>query len=468
MPLVLVLSIISLAASVVEAQTFESNNNYFMGNASCTPTMRDVKVAMKVTEDLVSHSSCNVSGVIHKGFSLQLNANAPSGVSGAASAWQQYVIEVDQSNITAHTQLWSASPRLGSGGDSNLTVPTAGTIPAGYTLTWNLATDSKGNVTKVTYSVTDEKGNPLSGSPLSFSVPTTPNNNQAPIAALTLDMVGYSNGCDATFVSGAGTITYSTSTSPATDFAALGAGIPSCAVTTLSGGRGGAFTGETSTNGIYELLKTGVSSTKIVQEFVTQDSVTTTIEAPGAGANVPEGVAIPLVASATDQGSRNLLGTALDCKSITWRSSDPGATFSDSATRCSLLVTFSDNLVERTVTATATDAFGVTGEATVKVNVVARPAGPVPEAFPVPLGLAGNTAVLKGVVSGGTGTVTAHWTIGSTVLGTQTFTAGTAITLTPVDTTYSDGTETATLTVTDSTGHTNKVTVEIPGVAQPT
>jgi hypothetical protein len=470
-PSVLALSIIPLAASVGKAQPFESNTNYFMGNPSCSPTMQNVKVTVQVTEALISHSTCIIksgsTSVTHKGFSLQLNANAPSAVSGAQSAWQQYVIEVDQSNITAHTQLWSAAPMLGTGGDSSVPVPSAGTIPAGYTLIWNLSTNASGYVTGVTYSIKDENGNALSGTPLSFSIPKP---NQAPIAALTLDMVGYSNGCDATFASGAGSITYSTSTSPATDFTAEGAGIPSCAVTTLAGGRGGASTGETSTNGIYELLKTGASSTKIVQEFTTQDTVTASIQAPAAGAKVPEGVAIPLEASAIDQGSGNLLGTALDCKSITWTSSDPGATFSHSATGCSLLVTFSSTLGGQTVTATATDAFGVTGESTVAVDVVARPAGPVPEAFPLTLGFAGNTAVLRGVVSGGTGTVTAVWTDSSgAVIGTaESFAAGTAVTLTPVDTTYINGTETVTLKATDSAGHTNKTTLEITGVSPPT
>ena len=244
--------------------------------------------------------------------------------------------------------------------------------------------------------------------------------------------------------------------------------VPSCSI----GARGLAITGETSTNGVYGLLPSG-ASTKIVQDFSIKDTVDVSIQAPEVGATVPEGVAIPLVASAMDAPDANgIAGESIACKSIAWTSTDSAnAEFTNSAAGCSLLVTFgkSDVGTDQTLTATATNAFGETGEDKVKVNVVARPVGPVPEVFPLGDALAGDTAALKGVVSGGTGTVTAVWTdsMGAVIGKKQAFTAATAFELAPVDTTYGNGTETVTLTVTDSGGESNKATLEFTGIAQP-
>jgi hypothetical protein len=454
-----VLFLISTAASVAEAQTPGSNNNYVIGNSNCSPNLQDVTVTVKVTTDLVSTSACSAAS--NNGFSMQLNVNAPNTITNAQSAWQQYVVEVGTKSFTAHTQLWSAVAGKGFSAPEKAIekVTSAGTIPAGYKVEWKLTTDaSTGKVHSVTYKVTNSSGKSKSKK---VSIPRA---NRAPIAAYQLDFVGYSDGCTTTFKSGAGTITYRASP---TAFNALG-NYPSCSI----GPRRLAFTAETSTNGVYGLLPSG-ASTKIVQDFSIKDAVDVSIQAPEVGATVPEGVAIPLVASAMDApDANNIAGGSIACKSIAWTSTDSAnATLTNSAAGCSLLVTFgkSDVGTDQTLTATATDAFGETGEGKVKVNVVARPAGPVPEVFPLGDALAGDTAALKGVVSGGTGTVTAVWTdsMGAVIGKKQAFTAATAFELAPVDTTYGNGTETVTLTVTDSAGESNKATLEFTGIAQP-
>jgi hypothetical protein len=454
-----VLFLISTAASVTKAQTPRSNNNYVIGNATCSPNLQDVTVIVRVTRDLVSTSSCPLAN--NSGFSMQLNVNAPNTIANAQCAWQQYVIEVGKKSFTAHTQLWSAVPGVGFSAPEKAIekVTSTGTIPAGYRVEWKLTTDAPtGNVHSVTYKVTNGIGRSKTKK---VSIPRA---NRAPIAAYQLDFVGYSFGCTTTFKSGAGTITYRASS---TDFSALG-NYPGCSI----GPRGLALTAEKSTNGVYGLLPSG-ASTKIVQDFSIADAVDVAIQAPQVGAKVPEGVAIPLAASAKDAPDVNdIAGEPIACKSIAWTSTDSAnAKFTNSAAGCSLLVTFGQTDVgtDQTLTATATDAFGETGEDKVKVSVVARPPGPVPEVFPLGEAVAGDTAALKGVVSGGTGTVTAVWTdsMGAMIGKKQTFTAATAFELAPVDTTYGNGTETVTLTAIDSASESNKATLQFTGIAQP-
>jgi hypothetical protein len=93
-------------------------------------------------------------------------------------------------------------PAPGGATIPNLTLPSANTIPVGYTLTIALQNDSLGNVTGANFSVTDNSGNTF---PLALSVDQ---DVQFPIVAFELNIVGYDNGQDTTFSSGAGLITY--------------------------------------------------------------------------------------------------------------------------------------------------------------------------------------------------------------------------------------------------------------------
>jgi hypothetical protein len=262
-------SVASLLASATDAhaQTFRSSSNYTIGNPPGTggncPNLKNIKVTMHVTDDLVAGPSSTCGEGVN-GFSVQLNATAPNTITPPYQAqWQQYVIEVGQSsvvggldNLTAHTQLWADTPGQGPGPNNppDAVIPAAPipntTLPAGYTLTWTLATDSNGIVNTATYSVTDSGGN-TSSYPQELS--STLAQWAAPIVSYQLDIVGQP-GCGTTFVSGAGIITYSTST----PFTAM-TGLQSCAGSTLG-------TGETS-NSSYGPMNVGLEGNTFQQTF---------------------------------------------------------------------------------------------------------------------------------------------------------------------------------------------------------
>jgi hypothetical protein len=260
----LVFSIVSMVASVAGAQIAPPNNNlgsnanYIMGTndvgGTCS-TLQAVTVSMHVTEDLVAGpSSCG--GV--NGFSVQLNANGPTTIANTQDKWQQFVMIVGQNNVQAHTQPWTKVVTDGSRQSINNTIaptPSPFAIPAGYTLTWKLATDSTsgptfGNVTKVTYTVEDSQG---TKTPLPQDLTKSPvtSGELAPIASFQLDIVG-SPGCHTTFLSGAGTITYTVS--PAIT---AHSSTQACAISST--------TAETSNSG-YGLLPSG-SSKSFQQAF---------------------------------------------------------------------------------------------------------------------------------------------------------------------------------------------------------
>jgi hypothetical protein len=195
--------------------------------------------------------------------------------------------------------------------------------------------------------------------------------------------------------------------------------------------------------------------------------LTVAIAQPAAGASLFAGIGVPTLASANRPStSGQLVGDQIDCQFITWKSSDPQATFSPSATGCSPLVTFSPGAAgtTQTLTASATDQFGETGTASVTVSVVPPPAGPVPTII-APLDGSLNTGgvSLQGTVSGGTGTVTAVWTLDAgAILDTQTVAAGSSVALTPVAESLGlTGDHTITLTVTDSTDASNSTSVSV-------
>jgi hypothetical protein len=202
------------------------------------------------------------------------------------------------------------------------------------------------------------------------------------------------------------------------------------------------------------------------------------IQEPTANSTAIAGLSEQAIASAVRLSGG--FSDPVDCQFITWTSSDPGATFSPSATGCSPLVTFSAGAIgtAQTLTVNAQDSFGETGPAaSVSVNVIAEPPGPVPQitepqASPIPPGFTGST-ILEGNVSGGTGTITATWTLDvpipvfppgggaiisdSNVISVQTFPAGpagTQVSLTPVTLSLGNvagGLHTVTLTATDAT-----------------
>jgi hypothetical protein len=107
------------------------------------------------------------------------------------------------------------------------------------------------------------------------------------------------------------------------------------------------------------------------------EALSVAITTPTPGTTVLVDTAVPVTATATRPATVNQAAVD-ECQFLTWSSSDPGATFSP-PTGCTSTVTFSNGAVgSQTITATATDAQGETGTASVAVNVVAPPpSGPI-------------------------------------------------------------------------------------------
>ncbi len=210
---------------------FVGNWQIQLGNNGCVP-LTNVTVTVAVTQDIKVASS---SG--YNGFSMQLNANgASSGLTPSQLYWQQFVIMVGAgaslNGVEGFTQQWSSGAQAGGiypnnpmfmGAPSTVSKSPL-TIPAGTTFTWTLATDAKGNVESVTYSAHDNLGTHYT--PMTEYIPAA---DRAPIYSVTMDIVGYTNLSYTSFLSGAGTITYS-----ATSFSSSYS-FPSCAANTGTG-----------------------------------------------------------------------------------------------------------------------------------------------------------------------------------------------------------------------------------------
>ncbi len=202
-----------------------------------------------------------------------------------------------------------------------------------------------------------------------------------------------------------------------------------------------------------------------------------TLSVPQSNAAVYAGIPAPTLASAQRPPTASMSGSGagfeptmpVDCQYLTWTSSDPGATFSPSATGCSPSVTFSDAAAgtQQTLTVTALDAFGETGAASVSVSVAAA-SGPIPViTFPLdqipPTVIAGNgtgglPVTLQGIIYGGVGDLFVQWSETgkdangnwtSTTLSESTVPSGSAV---PVSLSwfFSNGPHTVVLLVNDS------------------
>lgn len=97
------------------------------------------------------------------------------------------------------------------------------TLPAGYTLTVALTFDGNANVTGATYTATGG-GNPPNSQTEVLTTLGEAATDLSPIVAFEVDIVGINGGATASFSSGAGTITYSATST----LTALGAEPLSC------------------------------------------------------------------------------------------------------------------------------------------------------------------------------------------------------------------------------------------------
>ena len=215
--------------------------------------LSNLTVQLQVTEDLITLEDT--------GFSLQLNcypqigAITPNSTQGTTFPgevvgqleWFQYVLIVTNNSANFEIQYWAHAKSYqdaGPGGnppeirwppgytpnppDTSPWLPvfpgtaitggigsvSSNRIPAGSVITINLSTDSSGNVTGVTFSITDPGGNVQSGSTQpwpNYAGQTEPANyGLFPIYGFQVDLVS-APGLPVMFTSGAGTLTYSVS-----------------------------------------------------------------------------------------------------------------------------------------------------------------------------------------------------------------------------------------------------------------
>lgn len=192
--------------------SLSGSNNAILVN-KCK-SLRNLTVTLRVTEDLITLNNA--------GFSLQLNCypQPTPPVNGRPLIWIQYVIGVVSNSVEWGIQYWSAQPvPKGTPGFGFSPSPNyvafgpapSNQMPKGSVMKIALATDSKGNVTSATFSVTDPKGNvskytypsPTNVLPLAKIYGFQVNLVAAPSTATSVNPV--------TFTQGTGKLTYSVS-----------------------------------------------------------------------------------------------------------------------------------------------------------------------------------------------------------------------------------------------------------------
>ena len=228
-----------------------SNNNYFMYSptASGCANLINVSVTIQVQTAMNWVSTggpyqCTGQSPtsLTNGFGMQLNCYSPKG---AVVAWQQYVISLLGTQLTAAINNWPLTgkiPIIFPNGAYTLNLGSSlpsTAIPAGYTLSINLGNDSSGNVNSVQWFV---NGTAYPSSPI--NIPTLLSSNGqpatdiAPIVGFTFGMVGPVCGESAVLSSGSGIITYSAS--PSSPLTVTNVEPTTCAEATV-------FTAETAT-----------------------------------------------------------------------------------------------------------------------------------------------------------------------------------------------------------------------------
>lgn len=226
------------------------NNVVLINNCQ---NLSNLTVQLQVTEDLITLEDT--------GFSLQLNSYPPAGAITPNSTpettfpgdtvgqlwWFQYVLIVTNNNASFEIQYWANAKSYqtaGPGGNppeirwppgytpnppdtspwlpvfpggaitGNIGSVSSNRVPAGSVITIELQTDSSGNVTGATFSITDPNGNVQSGNtqpwPNYAGVTEPANYGLFPIYGFQVDLVS-APGLPVMFTSGAGTLTYSVS-----------------------------------------------------------------------------------------------------------------------------------------------------------------------------------------------------------------------------------------------------------------
>jgi hypothetical protein len=181
-----------------------SNSNYIF-SSGCGPIL-DLAITIDVAEDIVCQSANGPT----TGFGFQLNAYSTPGLT---CAYQQYIVAVFGSEIIGGIDNWPIDGTNLINDFFNLASTTLNTLRAGYKVQILLQNDTLGNVTSVLFTAVDNNGNFVGQASQTLALlPNVLTSYLAPISAFELDFVGPINGETAVLSSGAGTITYSSST----------------------------------------------------------------------------------------------------------------------------------------------------------------------------------------------------------------------------------------------------------------
>jgi hypothetical protein len=183
--------------------SLSSNNNAVLFD-NCK-SLQNLIVTLQVTHHLVTAGD--------NGFSLQLNCypqtKPQSTYQDKPLEWMQYVIAVEDNVVKWGIQYWSEVKGFGFSPVDNYSSfgsASSNQVPRGSVMGIALHTDSSGNVTSATFSITDLKGG-VSSYKFEF-----PSNALCAIYGFQVNLVGPPSGTHTcTFTSGAGILTYSVS-----------------------------------------------------------------------------------------------------------------------------------------------------------------------------------------------------------------------------------------------------------------
>lgn len=231
--------------------SLSNTTNYFL-SSGCDVPVQELNVTLTAGDDLYSPN----------GFGMQLNAMAMPGNPNSI-VWMQYIFGVNGQQVFAEINYWTAA-QLNNANSSGtltaptipgLTLPTANTIPAGYTLEIDLTNDSQGNVNGAYFTVTDTGGNTYpSGNVLNSNSSFA--NLPTPIQGFDVLVVGKPS-LEIANLSGFGTITYEATSG----LCVLGGGTNPCSGGTIVG------TGERS-NAVYLPLAPPCCDSSFTQIFL--------------------------------------------------------------------------------------------------------------------------------------------------------------------------------------------------------
>jgi hypothetical protein len=181
-----------------------SNWNYVLSNGGKNIT--GLSVNINIDNDLVSP-------VTDQGFNFQLNCESPASPDNSGiPTWQQFMFDnhANDVNIFGWINLWELNSTgwketYASGTNGSFVLPAANTLKAGSVLTIAPVFNSNDEIISCNFSYTDPTGNTSTKS-APVSAPKL-----APIVSVTVNIVGWGDGANATASSGQGTITYSAS-----------------------------------------------------------------------------------------------------------------------------------------------------------------------------------------------------------------------------------------------------------------